>query len=202
MRRARRLVLTAFLTVLLAPHAPAGGLGSSAPWRALTPQGTWTPTTPAPPRACPALHLPSTWDVRASVLADVTGDRTPECVLAVWRPWRNWPVARWSAHPTPITPNRDARGDSAHVAVLRPLPGGRYRELWVGSALHQPVTTLTVRPDGTLVTLETTYRAGRAAAAHALSEWRWTGFGFRLLRRVPTAARALTLDPLGRPTVR
>ncbi|GGR96965.1 hypothetical protein [Deinococcus sedimenti] len=189
---------------LLLPLLLGGALagGGSLPWRSLTPAGDWqggAAVQPAPP--CPALTLPTDWEVRTGVLADVTGDGTPECVLAVWRPWRDWRTARWAARPTPIQGNRDARGLSSHVAVLRPLGGGRYREVWVGSALFQPVAALTVLPDGTLATLETTYSAP-GAPARALSLWHWTGFGFRLDRRAPTLAREVHPDTQGRPAVR
>lgn len=138
------------------------------------------------PGVCARLHLPPSWDVRAGVYADVTGDGTPECVLSVWRPWKDWPIARWSAQPSPITTHRDGQGYSSHIAVLRPLPGGRYRNIWVGSALYQPVTRLKVLPDHTLVTWETTYARGRSASSVAVSSWRWTGFGFGLLERRAT----------------
>ncbi|GGR57173.1 hypothetical protein GCM10008959_18580 [Deinococcus seoulensis] len=192
-----RVLFTALL--LLSSALAGGGEGT---WRSLTPAGTWTasPARRAPP-PCPALTLPPDWEVRSSVLADVTGDGIPECVLAVWRPWRDWRTARWTAHPTPIQGNRDARGLSSHVAVLRPLGGGRYREVWVGSALFQPVAALTVLPGGTLATLETTY-AAPGAPARALSLWHWTGFGFRLDRRALTVAREVQPDAQGRPAVR
>lgn len=190
------------LALLLAlPVALAGGAGSP-PWHALNPGGQWGPALqvrPAP--SCPPMSLPPDWDVRSQAWADVTGDRQPECVLALWRTWRDWPIGRWAAAPTPITGNRDAQGRSAHIAVLRPRPGGRYQEVWVGSALFQPVSALTVRPDGTLVILEITYAAPQAPG-QALSEWRWTSFGFRLLRRVPVQARQLALDARGWPAVR
>ncbi|MHA0036107.1 hypothetical protein [Deinococcus sp. PESE-13] len=142
----------------------------------------------APGTPCTQLHLPATWDVRAVAYADVTGDGTPECVLSVWRPWKDWPIARWSASATPITPNHDAGGDSSHVAVLKPLPSGTYRNIWVGSALYRPVTRLAVQPGGTLVTWETTYAQGREGRPVAVSSWRWTGFGFGLVERRPLSA--------------
>jgi len=103
---------------------------------------------------------------------------------------------------SPIGNNRDARGDSAHVAVLKPLPGGGYRQVWIGSALYRPVTALTVLPGGLFVTLETTYSRGRAAPSTALTEWTWTGFGFRLERRMPIQARQLGVGRTGRALVR
>lgn len=144
----------------------------------------WAQAGGGPPGSpCDHLRLPVTWDVRARAYADVTGDGTPECVLSVWRPWKDWPIARWSAARSPITSNRDQAGDSSHVAVLRPLPDGTYRNIWVGSALYRPVTHLLVRPDGTLVTWETTYAQGRHGKTVSVSEWRWTGFGFGLVER-------------------
>lgn len=151
---------------------------------------------------CPPMHLPPTWDVRSSVYADVTGDGTPECVLSVWRPFQDWPIARWSAQPTPIRNNHDVWNFSSHVAVLRPLPNGQFRNIWVGSALFQPVTALTVLPDGTLATLETTYGRGRTAPSVALSTWRWTGFGFGLVSRKAVQAQQIGVDTAGKLWVR
>ncbi|GMA17094.1 hypothetical protein E5F05_20530 [Deinococcus metallilatus] len=189
------------LPLWLTSAALAGGGGGD--WHSVHPDGTLTPAGALrPPRPCPPLRLPADWDVRSQVYADVTGDGTPECVLAVWRPWRDWPITRWVASPSPITRNRDARGDSAHVLVLKPRPDGTFRNVWGGSALYQPVTALTVLPDGHLVTLEGTYARGRAAPAVALTEWTWTGFGFRLERRRALTAREVGVDASGLPAVR
>lgn len=193
----RRLLLA----LLLLGSALAGGAEGG--WRNVGPEGTPTPAASLRPSpGCPPMKLPTTWDVRSQVYADVTGDGSPECVLALWRPWRDWPVQRWSAARSPITANRDARGDSAHVAVLKSLPGGGYRQVWVGSALYRPVTALTVLPDGRLVTLEGTYAAGRFAPSVSLSEWTWTGFGFRLEGRAAVRARQLGVDRTGQLVVR
>ncbi|MDB5044265.1 MAG: hypothetical protein JWQ08_315 [Deinococcus sp.] len=146
---------------------------------------------------CPPLRLPPTWDVRSSAFADVTGDGSAECVLSVWRPWQDWPIARWARRPTPIAQNRDAQGYSSHIAVLKPLPDGTFRTVWVGSALFQPVTAIAILPDGTLATLDTTYGRGRSASSVALSYWKWTGFGFGLLRRGPVQADTLRLNQTG-----
>ncbi|EYB67561.1 hypothetical protein DEIPH_ctg036orf0014 [Deinococcus phoenicis] len=189
------------LPLLLAGAALAGG-GASV-WQVLNADGIPRPAAHVrPARPCPPLRLPADWDVRAQAYADVTGDGTPECVLAVWRPWRDWPTRRWESRPSPIVANRDARGDSAHVLVLKPRPDGTFRPLWGGSALYRPVTALTVLPGGHLVTLESTYARGRDSASTALSEWSWTGFGFRLERRVPLGARHLAADGAGWPAVR
>lgn len=160
---------------------------------------------------CHTLRLPKTWDVRSRAYGDITGDGRPECILVVWRPWKDWPIARWAKKTTPIRENRDRQGDSAHVAILQPLKTSsspNYRRMWVGSALFQPVTrvrlvkppepskppesseplgprhhTQAFRSDAQLLVWETTYEAGRHAQPVAKSWWEWTGFGFNLLRR-------------------
>ncbi|AWN22696.1 hypothetical protein DKM44_05150 [Deinococcus irradiatisoli] len=147
-----------------------------------------------PNRPCPALNLPASWRVLDEVYADVTGDGVPECLLAVWRPWKDWPTRRWSAQPSPIAGNHDAAGFSAHLAVLTPLGQGKYRERWVGSALYQPVVAITALPGGRLAALETTYALGSAAPGQHLSVWSWTGFGFRREERWALRARHLALD--------
>ncbi|TSA79054.1 hypothetical protein FNU79_18440 [Deinococcus detaillensis] len=191
-----------FLPALLLIGVALAG-GGKGGWYTLRADGTLISTGALrPPLPCPPLKLPKSWDVRSEVYADVTGDGSPECVLAVWRPWHDWPITRWSSSGSPITANHDARGDSAHVAVLKPGPGGNYRDIWVGSALLQPVTALTVLPDGRMVTLEGRYANGRNASSVALSEWSWTGFGFRLERRLLLSAKQLSINATGQLAVR
>ncbi len=139
--------------------------------------------------ACPA---PADWQVTAAVRSDVTGDGVDECVLLLWRDWRDWPVQRWSTLPSPIESFHDAGGQSCHVALLDPRDG---RELWVGSALPAPLLALAVgdvtgdgRPE--LVTLEGDYAAGRDAPASHVDVWRWNGFGFTLEYRSPAGRYA------------
>ncbi|WP_245901139.1 hypothetical protein [Deinococcus yavapaiensis] len=160
------------------------------PWRTL--DGRWTKPPLAQVSVCDALRVPSSWDVRSRAYADVTGDGRAECVLIVWRPWRDWRTSRWTTRPSPIGAYRDARGDSAHVAVLTPLAHGRYVERWVGSAMAQPALAAVVFGAERLAVLEGSYRAGRTGTGAAVSVWKWTGFGFRLETRVKVrAARAL-----------
>ncbi|WP_456833155.1 hypothetical protein [Deinococcus sp. UYEF24] len=176
--------------------------GGSPDWRTVDVGGHLRPSGRVQTnRPCPALNLPSSWHVLDQIYADVTGDTVPECVLVVWRPWKDWPIRRWSSfsRPSAIASNHDVSGDSAHLVILTPLdPGrlspGRYRERWVGSALYQPVTALTVLPGGHLVTLETTYARGRGALSQNVSVWSWTGFGFRKEERWPVSARHLAVD--------
>nr|WP_246351118.1 hypothetical protein [Deinobacterium chartae] len=138
--------------------------------------------------ACADLRLPADWDLRASFAGDVTGEGRPQCVLLVWRPWRDWHTRRWAATPGPTATFRDARGDSAHLIVVEPLGQGRYRERWAGSALARPAVALRLldlEGDGVLEVgvLEGSYPAGRDGTASHAALWRWSGFGFHLVRR-------------------
>ena len=152
------------------------------------------PRLPAP-SPCP-LTVPPAWHVTASTLADVTNDGSPEWVLVVWRPWRDWPIQRWVSAPSPIAGFHDAAGDSCHLVLLDPHDS---REIWAGSALPAPLLALAVGDvdgDGRneVVTLEGEYATGRAGPATHVDVWRWNGFGFTLEYRSPPGSfRALGL---------
>ena len=131
--------------------------------------------------------IPATWHVTASALADVTGDGHAEWVLVVWRPWRDWPIQRWSSAHSPITDFHDAAGDSCHLILLDPSDG---HEVWAGSALPAPSLALAVGDvDGDqqseVVMLEGDYVTGQQGPARHVDVWRWNGFGFTLEWRSP-----------------
>ncbi|GGR18701.1 hypothetical protein [Deinococcus ruber] len=175
------------------PEAVSGLPASG--WRVLDSNGTISAAGAVRlNRPCPALTLPASWRVLDEVYADVTGDGQPECLLALWRPWRDWPTRRWQAQPSRIAANHDAAGLSAHLAVLRPLGNGRYQPRWVGSALYQPIIALTVLPGGRVATLETTYARGPGGNSVNVSVWSWTGFGFRREARWPVVAKKLAVE--------
>ena len=145
-----------------------------------------SPPLPVLPSPCPS-SVPPTWHVTASILADATNDGTPECVLLVWRPWRDWPIQRWSSVPSPIAGFHDAAGDSCHLILLDPRDG---HEIWAGSALPAPLLALAVGDvDGDghneVITLEGDYTTGRRGPATRVDVWRWNGFGFSLEWRSP-----------------
>jgi len=139
---------------------------------------------------CPTLTLPQTWDVRSSAWGDLTGDGLPECALTVWRPWRGWKVEQWGPkRKSPVGRNRDARGDSSNIVLVRPLANGKYREVWAGSPLVIPVLRAWLEDtnsDGKLklVALEGNYAAGRTGRPITRAVWRWKPFGFELVSRV------------------
>ena len=131
--------------------------------------------------------LPPTWYPMSSVLADVTGDDVSEWVLAVWRPWRDWPIQHWSSVPSPIAGFHDAAGHSCHLILLDPRDG---REIWAGSALPVPLLAVAVGDvdgDGIneVVALEGSYATGRKGPATHVDVWSWSGFGFTLEWRSP-----------------
>jgi hypothetical protein len=139
----------------------------------------------APKPSLPA--LPPSWHVTASALADVTGDGVAEWVLVVWRPWRDWPIQRWSSVASPIAAYRDAAGESCHLILLHPQDG---REIWAGSALPVPFLALhagDVDRDGTVevVTVEGSYEGSRQGPGTHVDVWAWNGFGFALQWRSP-----------------
>jgi hypothetical protein len=147
------------------------------------------------PSPCPLVSpspppLPSSWDVTAAVLADVTGDGEDEWALLVWRPWQDWPIQRWHDTPSPLADFHDAAGDSCHLILLDPRDGG---EIWAGSALPAPLLALAagdVDGDGVneVVTLEGSYATGRGGLATHIDVWRWNGFGFTLVWRSPAGS--------------
>jgi hypothetical protein len=138
--------------------------------------------------------LPPDWHIAASNLADVTGDGIAEWVLLVWRPWRDWPIQRWNAAPSPIAGFHDAGGDSCHLILLDPDQGGR--EIWAGSALPMPFLSLIVADvdgDGAneVLTIEGSYADGRNGNGTHVDVWGWNGFGFTMeWRSAPS-----TFDP-------
>jgi hypothetical protein len=143
------------------------------------------PSAPASGSALPA--TPADWRVTAATLADATGDGEPEWVLLVRRPWRDWPIQKWTSVPSPIAGFHDAAGDSCHLILLDPASG---REVWAGSALPAPLLALAVGDvdgDGIneVVTLEGDYDAGWDGPASHLDVWQWNGFGFSLEWRSP-----------------
>jgi hypothetical protein len=189
-----------WMIVCLLGLALAGGGGPN--WRLIDEHGHSSPASSVQlNRPCPPLKLPASWQVQDQVFADVTGDGLPQCLLVIWRPWRDWPTRRWLSTPSRIAANRDAQGRSAHLAVLTVLPGGRFRERWVGSALVQPITAITALPGHRVAVLETSYERGPTGPSLKLSVWSWTGFGFRREERWPVPGRRLAVSG-GRPMVR
>jgi hypothetical protein len=201
------------LALLLIALALLPGAAPMLPWQfyALDGERLVRVSRPAAALVAPTAEgrppTPPDWEVTGAALADVTGDGAAEWVLLLWRPWRDWPIQRWSSLPSPIAGAHDAAGMSCHLALLDPADG---REIWVGSALPAPLSALAVGDvdgDGTdeVVTLEGRYPAGRTAPATHVDVWAWNGFGFTLRARSPVGTwrqLALAQNPvLGREDI-
>lgn len=190
-RPARRLLALALLTMLTAAPGPAHWQGYSYHDATYTPLSDCRPSdAETTTHACPTLSYPAEWQILDARYTDITGDGAPECVLLVWRPWRDWPIMRWMQGTSPIAANRDADGYSAHIILTVPDARHGYRELWAGSALAVPILAIASGDvDGDqrqeLVALEGDYETGRAGPARQVAVWRWNGFGFTLHWRGP-----------------
>jgi hypothetical protein len=140
---------------------------------------------------------PETWQIVQAGITDLNRDGAPEATLLVWRPFRPWPVDQWLPHGGRIADFHDAEGNSCHI-ILIGWQDGRYREMWAGSALAEPVRSFAaadLNGDNLqeLVTLEGRYADSRSAPARALRVWEWNGFGFTVVSTIEGAFDKMTL---------
>lgn len=195
----RKLIrIAVFLQTLVAIASCAPG-----PWLVYSPRdSTFVPAPPScapPPEVISGLPaVPAAWEVVDAACADVTGDGAAELVLAVRRPWRDWPIVAWHGGESPIASFRDRRGRSSHLVLLTPAGD----EIWAGSALPLPIVSLAagdIDGDGTaeVVTLEGEYGDRRNRAARRIDVWEWDCFGFALSHRSGEGAfrRLFLCDP-------
>ncbi len=125
---------------------------------------------------------PEAWRVAQAAFTDLNRDGATEAALLVWRPFRPWLVDAWLPHGGHIAEFHDAEGQSCHL-ILIGWKSGRYRELWAGSALAEPIRAFAaadLNADGKeeLVALEAAYDDPASVAASRLKVWEWNGFGF------------------------
>lgn len=128
---------------------------------------------------------PSSWKVTEAISADLNRDGKNELVMVVWREHKVWPIDSFLPSGGRIADFHDRSGLSCHL-ILVGWDGGRYRELWAGSSLIDPVfgiRAVDVDRDGNqeLVTLEGKYDNRNVTGN--LTVWDWSGFGFRLRDR-------------------
>ncbi len=179
-----RLLVPIFLLLVLLSASCAPG-----PYLIYTPRdSSFVPFalsfTPPPAVVSGLPPVPETWEVVDAVVADVTGDGEAEWVLAVRRPWRDWPIVTWHGGQSPIAEFRDREGKSSHLVLLTTAGN----EIWAGSALPLPIRALAagdVDGDGAaeVVTLEAEYADHPRRPARRIDVWRWDVFGFVLIHR-------------------
>ncbi|MCX6053359.1 MAG: hypothetical protein NTZ74_00300 [Chloroflexi bacterium] len=125
------------------------------------------------------------WDVREAIVADLNHDQSRELVMVVWRPYTPWPIDRFLPSGGRIQNFHDLSGMSCHL-ILVGWDGEKYRELWAGSALKDPISHIRAADldgDGNqeLIALESQYDSDPNPGQITL--WGWSGFGFRLQDR-------------------
>lgn len=126
-----------------------------------------------------------TWKVTEAISGDLNRDGKNELVMVVWRPHKPWPIDSFLPSGGRIADFHDRIGLSCHL-ILVGWDGEKYRELWAGSSLIDPVFTIRavdLDNDGyqELVALEGKYDNKNVTGN--LTIWDWSGFGFRLRTR-------------------
>ncbi|HCS38893.1 MAG TPA: hypothetical protein DIW44_04830 [Anaerolineaceae bacterium] len=129
---------------------------------------------------------PETWKVTEAISADLNRDGKNEMVMVVWRPHKVWPIDTFLPSGGRIADFHDETGLSCHL-ILVGWDGTKYRELWAGSSLVEPVFNIRAADldgDGNqeLVTIEGMYDNWNKSGD--LTVWEWSGFGFRLRERL------------------
>lgn len=145
---------------------------------------------------------PSDWQIKQVIYADLNRDGTEEFGLLVWRPFKPWPIDKFLPNPGRIADFHDDQNLSCHF-ILIGWDGGKYRELWAGSALADPISHLKaadINQDGydELVAIEGKYDS---SADGNLTIWKWQGFGFTLLDRIEGVFSNYTLFSSGRNVI-
>ncbi len=128
---------------------------------------------------------PENWKVTEAITADLNRDGRNELVMVVWREHKTWPIDSFLPSGGRIADFHDRNGKSCHL-ILVGWDGKKYRELWAGSSLIDPVFNIRAADldrDGNqeLVTLEGKYDNRNITGN--LTVWDWSGFGFRLRDR-------------------
>jgi hypothetical protein len=148
---------------------------------------------------------PPEWKIRMVQITDLTRDGQPEVALLVWRPFAPWPVDAWLPQGGRIEDFHNAENQSCHI-ILFGWSGEKYREIWAGSALAEPILAFFAADwngDGRqeLAAVETGYASPLQGRAIAL--WEWNGFGFSIIHRmnVEMGAFVFLLDGNGMPSL-
>jgi len=135
-----------------------------------------------------AWQSPPAWQVIQAGFTELNLDDSPEVTLLIWRPFAPWPVDRWLPYGGRINEFHDSEDQSCHL-ILIGWGEGKYRELWAGSALADPVREFAAADldgdgDQELLTLDGSYTDPLLKPANAFKTWEWNGFGFTVVYSV------------------
>jgi hypothetical protein len=133
-----------------------------------------------------AWQSPESWRIDEVIVSDLNRDGVVEFGLLVWRPFRPWPIDRYLPSGGRIAEFHNLQGESCHF-ILIGWDGQKYRELWAGSALANPISQLKaadINGDGfnELIALESEYDSHSDSGS--VTVWQWQGFGFYLQDRL------------------
>lgn len=129
---------------------------------------------------------PETWKVTEVITADLNRDDKNELVMVVWRPHQAWPIDSFLPSGGRIADFHDSRGLSCHL-ILIGWDGEKYRELWAGSSLIDPIFNIHAADldnDGNLELVALEGKYDNKVMTGDLTVWDWSGFGFRLRDRL------------------
>lgn len=150
-------------------------------------------------------QTPQDWYIVQAIPGDLNRDGKLEVTLLLWRPFRPWPVDMWLPNGGRIADFHNAEGQSCHIILIGWLRGGIH-EVWAGSAMANPITSVAVADlngdnSQELVTLEGRYSDPvtspkpfeSSTHAHALKVWEWNGFGFTVVSSIEGTFDQITL---------
>jgi len=131
---------------------------------------------------------PVQWYIKQAEITDLNRDGHFEITLLVWRKFLPWPIDKDNPGNSRIKDFHNAAGLSCHL-ILIGWKQGKYREVWAGSALAEPLDAFSsadINQDGyeELIATEHNYDDPFWKPATSLSAWEWNGFGFTRLTRI------------------
>jgi hypothetical protein len=133
-------------------------------------------------------NSPANWMIKQAEITDLNRDGNREITLLVWRKFSPWPIDKNNPAKSRIKDFHNAAGLSCHL-ILIGWKLGKYREVWAGSALAEPLEAFSsadINNDGheELIVTERNYDDPFWRPATTLSIWEWNGFGFTRLTRI------------------
>jgi hypothetical protein len=127
-----------------------------------------------------------TWKVKEVLTSDLNNDGITELVLVVWRPFKPWPIDVFLPNGGRISTFHNNQNLSCHL-ILIGWDGTRYREIWAGSALADPISNIravSINGSRSLELFAIEERYNHEDSGGNITVWSWNGFGFDLQKRI------------------